>query len=168
MKLWILRHGEAEPRKTTDAARELTKHGRKEAHAAGECLAKHASSKLVVLASPYIRAQQTAEAVLHELATLHESKSHKIPLITVDWCTPDDDPVRALDHLALREETELLLVSHMPLVSALAGLLVYGDMRAGPPMHTASLVELDMPLVAAGMAQVVSLRHPLEFRKSHF
>ena len=162
MKLWILRHGEAEPRKTTDAARELTKHGRKEAHAAGECLAKHASAKLVVLASPYMRAQQTAEAVLHEL------KSHKIPLRTVDWCTPDDDPVKALDHLAQREETELLLVSHMPLVSALTGLLVYGDMRAGPPMHTASLVELDMPLVAAGMAQVISLRHPPEFKKAHF
>lgn len=168
MKLWILRHGEAEPRKTTDAARELTRHGRKEAHAAGEYLARHAGAKLVVLASPYVRAQQTAAAVLHELAGLHELKPHKIPLHTVDWCTPDDDPAKALDHLALREEAELLLVSHMPLVSALTSLLVSGDLRAGPPMHTASLVELDMPLVAAGMAQVLSLRHPPEFKKAHF
>ncbi len=161
MKLWILRHGEAEPRKTTDAARELTKRGRKEARAAGECLAKHVSSKLVILASPYVRAQQTAEAVLHEL------KSHKVPLITVDWCTPDDDPLKAIDHLALRDEAELLLVSHMPLVSALTGLLVHGDMRAGPPMHTASLVELEMPMTAVGTAQLLSLRHPPEFKKAH-
>jgi phosphohistidine phosphatase len=162
MKLWILRHGEAEPRKTTDAERELTHHGRKEAHAAGTCLARHAGPALVVLASPYRRAQQTAQAVLHELGPRAE------PLITVDWCTPGDDPVRALDQLALRGEGELLLVSHMPLVSALAGLLVHGDLRAGPPMHTASLVELDAPLIAAGCAQLLSLRHPPAFKKAHY
>jgi phosphohistidine phosphatase len=157
MKLWILRHGEAEPRKTTDAARALTAHGVAEALAAGRCLARFAGADLIALASPYTRAQQTAAAVL-------QSVKMKAPLITVDWCTPDDDPVRALDQLALRGEDELLLVSHMPLVSALAGLLVHGDLRAGPPMHTASLAELDVPLVAPGCARLLSLRHPPEFR----
>ncbi|MET0379468.1 MAG: phosphohistidine phosphatase SixA [Spongiibacteraceae bacterium] len=161
MKLWILRHGEAEPRKTTDPERALTKHGHKEAQAAGHCLAKHAGAGLVVLASPYRRAQQTAEAVLQEL------RRSATDLQTVPWCTPDEDPVAALDHLAFREETELLVVSHMPFVSALAGLLVEGDWRAGPPMHTASLIELDVPIVAARMAQLLSLRHPPEFKKAH-
>jgi phosphohistidine phosphatase len=160
MKLWILRHGEAEPRKTTDAARALTAHGVEEALAAGKCLARFAGADLVVLASPYVRAQQTAAAVLRSVKA-------KAPLITVDWCTPDDDPVKALEQLALRSEGELLLVSHMPLVSALTGLLVHGDLRAGPPMHTASLAELDVPQIAAGCAQLLSLRHPPEFKKTH-
>lgn len=158
MKLWILRHGEAEHRKTTDPERALTNHGHKEALAAGHCLAKYAGAGLVVLASPYLRAQQTAEAVLQELGRPHTS------LQTVSWCTPDDDPAAALDHLMAREEAELLVVSHMPLVSALAGLLVEGDACGGPPMHTASLVELDVPVVAAGVARLLSLRHPPEFR----
>lgn len=154
MKLWILRHGEAEPRKTSDPERELTEAGHKEAHAAGLSIAQYAGAELVVLASPYRRAQQTAEAVLHEL------KRPATELQTVAWCTPEDDPVAALNHLALREETELLLVSHMPFVSALAGLLVEGDTCEGPPMRTASLVELDVPSVAAGAAQLLSVRHP--------
>lgn len=161
MKLWILRHGEAELRKTTDHERELTQQGRKEAQAAGQSLAKHAGAGLVVLASPYRRAQQTAEAVLQEL------RRPVTALQTVPWCTPDDDPVAALDHLALHQETELLLVSHMPFVSALAGLLAEGNVYAGPPMHTASLVELEVSMVAAGIAQMLSLRHPPEFAKVH-
>lgn len=161
MKLWILRHGEAEHRKTSDPERALTEEGHKEAHAAGHSVAKHAGAGLVVLASPYRRAQQTAEAVLQEL------NRPVTTLQTVSWCTPEDDPIAALNHLALREETELLLVSHMPFVSALAGLLVEGDLCAGPPMRTASLVELDVPIVAAGAAQLLSLRHPPEFKKGY-
>ena len=173
MKLWILRHGEAEPRKTTDAERALTAHGRKEAQGAGRSLAKHVGSSLTILVSPYLRAQQTAQVVLHELKAAghnkslpHGLKADEIALITVDWCTPEDDPVVALDHLAFRDEAEILLVSHMPMVSALTGLLVDGEMRAGPPLHTASLVELDIPMVAAGMANLLSLRHPPEFKRS--
>ena len=30
MRLWLLRHGEAEPRAATDAERALTRHGRKD------------------------------------------------------------------------------------------------------------------------------------------
>ncbi|MGH8353342.1 MAG: histidine phosphatase family protein, partial [Pseudomonas sp.] len=58
MRLWLLRHGEAEPQARSDAERALTKHGRKEVlkaagHLAGRPLA-------AILASPYVRAQQTA------------------------------------------------------------------------------------------------------------
>lgn len=163
MKLWILRHGEAESRKTTDAARALTERGRKEAQGAGQCLAKHAGPNLLVLLSPYVRAQQTAHAVLHELKARPHQEAQSIALLTVDWCTPDDNPQLALEQLARHQESELLLVSHMPLVSALTGLLVEGDMRAGPPLHTASLVELEMPFIAAGTAHLLSLRHPPHF-----
>jgi len=155
MKLWILRHGEAEPRKTTDAERALTARGRSDAEAAGRFLHKHIKPSLLIAASPYLRAQQTALAAQQALPGTE--------LVTFDWCTPDDDPAQAVDHLAFRSESELLLVSHQPFVSAQIGLLKDGDMRSGPPMHTDSLVELDVPMVAPGQARLLSLRHAPEF-----
>lgn len=155
MKLWILRHGEAEPRKTTDPERALTVRGRSDAAAAGRFLQHHASASVVVAASPYVRAQQTAQAAQESLPGTN--------LVTVDWCTPDDDPGAAIEQLALRGEEELLLVSHQPFVSSLAGLLLHGSANAGPPMHTASLLELDLPWIAAGQARLLSLRHAPDF-----
>ncbi len=56
MKLWVLRHGQAEPQRSSDAERNLTAHGRQEvlhsaAHLIGQPLA-------AIYASPYVRAQQ--------------------------------------------------------------------------------------------------------------
>jgi phosphohistidine phosphatase len=155
MKLWILRHGEAEPRKTTDAERALTARGRSDAAAAGRFLQQHTKPALVIAASPYLRAQQTALAAQESLPGTE--------LITVEWCTPDDDPLLAIDYLAFRSDAELLLVSHQPFVSELVGLLLDGNTRLGPPMHTASLVELDVPIMALGQASLLSLRHAPEF-----
>jgi phosphohistidine phosphatase len=58
VKLWILRHGEAEGHARTDAERNLTEHGRGEvlrsaAHLIGQPIT-------AIVASPYVRAQQTA------------------------------------------------------------------------------------------------------------
>ena len=68
--------------------------------------------------------------------------------------------LRELDNL---RADALLLVSHQPLVSALCGLLVSGDYRAGPAMHTASLAELELDMIGAGCARLVSLRHAPDY-----
>ena len=65
MKLWVLRHGQAESHAPTDAQRNLTAHGREEvlgsaAHLIGQSIA-------AILASPYVRAQQTAQLVREAL-----------------------------------------------------------------------------------------------------
>jgi len=149
MRLWILRHGEAERHTQRDAERELTVRGEADARAAGEYLATVVSPALRVLASPYRRAQQTAQAVLLALPNKQ--------LATVNWLTPDDDPIAVVAELAKLSATEVLLVSHQPLVSALAGLLVDGDYRAGPPLGTASLAELELSMVAPGCARLSAL-----------
>lgn len=74
MKLWVLRHGEAEPRANSDAERRLTAHGREQvvrsaAHLLGQPLQ-------AIIASPYVRAQQTA-ALVHE--TLGFAKPLRTP-----------------------------------------------------------------------------------------
>lgn len=151
MKLWLLRHGEAEPHARTDAERELTRRGRREVR---QMTAHLASRPLqTILCSPYIRARQTAELLEALLDGTPE-------LVVVDWLTPDSDPRQALDWLAERSEKELLLVSHQPFIGALAGLLIHGHLQDPVPMKTASLAELDGELPLAGTMYLRALHHP--------
>ena len=65
MKIFIMRHGEAEVMAKTDKARRLTEYGKKQAFAQGLWLAKQLNSTALerVLVSPYQRAQETFEQV---------------------------------------------------------------------------------------------------------
>ena len=151
MKLWILRHGEAEAHARSDDQRNLTEHGRKQvlrsaAHLIGQPLD-------AIVASPYVRAQQTAELV-------HQALGLTKPVVSVPWLTPDSDPdqaIAALDALGLEH---VLLVSHQPLVSTLLGLLVHGSRQSGEPMGTASLAELQGAAPLCGLMKLDRLRHP--------
>ncbi|MEE1920589.1 phosphohistidine phosphatase SixA [Pseudomonas sp. 148P] len=150
MKVWVLRHGEAEPQARSDAQRNLTDHGRKQvlrsaAHLLGQPLD-------AILASPYVRAQQTAGLV-------HDALGFAEPLRTVSWLTPDSDPDRVVAELDALGLEHVLLVSHQPLVSSLLGLLGHGSRHAGEPMSTASLAELQGDAPLAGLMTLLSLRH---------
>ncbi|MBA1231616.1 phosphohistidine phosphatase SixA [Pseudomonas viridiflava] len=150
MKVWILRHGEAQSRARSDAERELTAHGREEVlksavHLIGKPLQK-------ILASPYVRAQQTA-GLVHRFLGFSEE------IITVSWLTPDSDPRQVLDHLEALGANEVLLVSHQPLVGALIGLLTHGSYQDAEPMSTASLAELEGEHVLAAGMKLNSVRH---------
>jgi phosphohistidine phosphatase len=59
--LWLLRHGEAEPRGTRpDSRRALTERGARQARAAGAALARRRIRLNAVLTSPRVRARDTA------------------------------------------------------------------------------------------------------------
>nr|WP_322939701.1 phosphohistidine phosphatase SixA [Pseudomonas sp. s4] len=151
MRLWLLRHGQAEPQAASDAARELTAHGRQEVQqAAAQLLGRPLTA---IMASPYVRAQQTAELVRLELGFSGSVQ-------TVSWLTPDSDPRDALKYLDEREHAEVLLVSHQPLIGALGGLLVHGHRQEPLPMRTASLAELEGDIPAAGLMELLALIHP--------
>lgn len=150
MRLWLLRHGEAEPRARTDAERELTRHGRKEVlHSAAQLAGRPLGA---ILASPYVRAQQTAELV-------RDALGFDAPVGTAPWATPDSDPREALNYLAERAEQDILLVTHNPFVSELAGLLIHGHRQEPVPMSTASLVELEGDLLIPGLMSLRALHH---------
>ncbi|HWD32096.1 MAG TPA: phosphohistidine phosphatase SixA [Pseudomonas sp.] len=149
MKLWVLRHGEAEPRANSDSERRLTAHGREQVlRSAANLLGQDLQA---ILASPYVRAQQTA-------ALVHEALGFIKPVQTVTWLMPDTDPqmvIAELDKLGLEN---VLLVSHQPLVSCLVGMLEQGH-RQGPSMSTASLAELEGDWPLAGLMTLRSLSH---------
>ncbi|ROL63020.1 phosphohistidine phosphatase SixA [Pseudomonas vranovensis] len=151
MKLWVLRHGEAEPRANTDAERRLTGHGREQVlRSAAQLLGQPLQ---VILASPYVRAQQTA-------ALVHEALGFGKPVQTVPWLTPDSDPQTVIDELDRLGIEQVLVVSHQPLVGNLVSLLAHGSRQHPAPMSTASLAELEGEWPLAGLMTLQRIVQP--------
>jgi phosphohistidine phosphatase len=149
VKLWILRHGEAEAHAPSDAERNLTEHGRGEvlrsaAHLMGQPIS-------AIIASPYVRAQQTAQLVRDALGFVPDIR-------TAPWLTPDGNPLRVLEKLDT--DDNVLLVSHQPLVGNLISFLQHGHQRQPEPMHTASLAELEGDFPLAGLMSLVGVKNP--------
>jgi len=155
MRLWILRHGQAEPHAAIDADRSLTPAGQAEVRAMGGLLARQPLD--AILASPYVRAQQTAALVRSELGFAQD-------VGTAPWLTPDDNPSEVVRFLSERSDRHLLLVSHQPLVSQLISLLVEGNRAAHYPMPTAALACIDLDFVAAGLGTLVVLSVPADLQ----
>lgn len=150
MKLWLLRHGEAEPYQPHDAERQLTELGRQQVLQAAEFLCDIQFDR--VLSSPYIRARQTADLLC---ATLQHTGVIEI----VPWLTPEDDVrevVRKLDGYPVEH---LLIVAHQPLLGNLASWLTDADRQHSLPMDTASVACLEGDFVGAGTMQLRSLQH---------
>lgn len=151
MRLWLLRHGEAFPQAPTDAERPLTPQGRQEVlHSAVQLEGRPIAA---ILASPYLRAQQSAELV-------RQAIGFRGAIGTVPWLTPDSDPREVIGFLDEREDAEILLVAHNPLLGDLGGLLIHGHRQQPLPMRTASLAELEGDFAAAGLMNLLALVHP--------
>ncbi|PQZ91725.1 MULTISPECIES: phosphohistidine phosphatase SixA [Pseudomonas] len=149
MKVWILRHGEAEGHARTDAERNLTEHGRGEVlRSAAHLIGKPISA---ILASPYVRAQQTAGLV-------RDALGFEPQIRTLPWLTPEGNPQQVLEQLDT--DDNVLLVSHQPLVGSLISFLQHGHQRQPQPMHTASLAELEGDFPLAGLMSLVSVKNP--------
>jgi phosphohistidine phosphatase len=132
----------------TDAERNLTEHGRAEAlRSAAHLIGQPIDA---IFASPYVRAQQTAQLV-------REALGFEPDIRTVPWLTPEGNPQQVLEKLDADEN--VLLVSHQPLVGNLIGFLQHGHQRQPQPMYTASLAELEESS-PAGLMSLVSVKNP--------
>lgn len=150
MKLWVLRHGEAEPYGSRpDSERELTAHGRKEVLSSAARLMGQPLT--AIYASPYLRAQQTAQLVREALGFEPEIR-------TVEWLTPEVDPDRVAEQLV--SVSNVLLVSHNPLVGNLLSYLQNGAGYPPEKVSTAGLAELEHSELLIGSMTLNSLEHP--------
>ena len=150
MKLWVLRHGEAVPYGSCpDSERELTEHGREEAlRSAAQLIGQPITA---IYASPYLRAQQTAQIVREALGFEPEIR-------TVEWLTPEVDPDKVTDQLV--SVSNALLVSHNPLVGNLLSYLQHGAGYPSEKVGTAGLAELESAELLIGSMTLNSLKHP--------
>jgi len=150
VKLWILRHGEAEPRANTDAERRLTAHGREQVlHSAARLLGQPLQA---IYASPFVRAQQTATLV-------HDTLGFAESVRTVPWLTPESNVQQVIGQLERLGLEHVLLVSHQPLVGSLVGMLEHGHAQQPAPLGTASLAELEGDWPLAGLMTLRTLHH---------
>jgi len=150
MKLWVLRHGEAEPYGSRpDSERQLTAHGRKEVLSSAARLMGQPLT--AIYASPYLRAQQTAQLVREALGFEPEIR-------TVEWLTPEVDPDRVAEQLV--SVSNVLLVSHNPLVGHLLSYLQHGAGYPPEKVSTAGLAELEHSELLIGSMTLNSLKHP--------
>jgi phosphohistidine phosphatase len=141
MKIYIMRHGEAEMFANSDAERNLTPRGEQASVAvAQKCVSMGIEHFDQVLVSPYVRAQQTWQQISQCFQAKHLDNSDDI--------TPYGDALDVAQFLyALAESKTLdsiLLVSHLPLVGYLTAELAQG---ISPPMFPTSglaCVEVDV------------------------
>ncbi|MDG6294817.1 phosphohistidine phosphatase SixA [Glaesserella parasuis] len=123
MNIWIMRHGEAGFNAPTDAQRNLTEQGKLMAYQQGQWLAKRLENQQIkldkVIISPYLRTQQTAQAVEQGMQAVNTMQSFANLAETWEEITPDGNPDTVIDYLEfLREEgaKHVLIISHLPLV----------------------------------------------------
>lgn len=126
-----------------DPERQLTADGRHQAKAAGQWLVAQFPRKARLIASPYLRTQETAAIIAAETGLQVETWSS---------ITPDADIGFLLDKLAGISE-DLILVSHLPLVGHLAAMLVDGR-KYDQPWSPAECWLLEGEVLAAGCMSV--------------
>lgn len=125
MNLILLRHGKAptlaEAKVARDADRPLSDVGRRQAKKAGEALAELDCRPTLILASPLLRARETAEQSLKGLRGESRLKIFE-PLGS------GADPRELLAALAPHAgEKTLMLVGHEPDLGAFASLVLFGS-----------------------------------------
>jgi len=152
MKLFVLRHGEAQPVATSDADRELTEFGESQVNMAADFFSKQNLEIDRIICSPYRRAKQTAVLFKDAAAlTCEITENSNI--------TPDIPISRAIKSVDQNFNGNLLMVSHQPLVSSLITYLVWGETTPRVGMDTASLACLELEFVQANMAELDWIQH---------
>jgi phosphohistidine phosphatase len=147
MIVYFLRHADAEPDAARDFDRKLTPKGLEQAEKAGKFLVRYGLIPSLILASPVIRARQTAKIVSQRLgdAELVESR----------WLACGMSPESCLRELAVYEHQEsLMLVGHEPDFSETIAALVGLPDPNGLNIRKASLTAIDLPTLAPGAGQL--------------
>jgi phosphohistidine phosphatase len=133
MNLYLLRHGEAEPRQYDDPTRSLTELGTRDVKSVARQFATRGITLDLCLHSPYLRTTQTASTFLAEL-------NCKVNARAESMLTPDHRALPVLQTLRALTEQNVLLVTHNPLVSEMLAVLTDTDLQS---MHIVGTSELN-------------------------
>lgn len=157
MKLYLLRHGDAQPVASSDAERALTEFGENQARRIGSYFLVKGGQVDHFICSPYKRAKQTA-AIFKEVSGI------TCGIIESPNITPDVPLSRAMKELDAYFDGNVIMVSHQPLVSSLITYLVWGETTPRIGMDTASLACLETDVIQPGVADLVWVQHANEIR----
>jgi phosphohistidine phosphatase len=142
MKLYLLRHAEAEPHAgaTSDEARQLTERGKDRIAQAARGLRRLGVEFDALLSSPLTRALQTAEIVAAEY-------NNSPPVQTMLELATGVAPAKVVAAFAsMGDHREVMVVGHEPQLSAVASLLLTGSSeRVSMQLKKGSCVALELP-----------------------
>ena len=150
MKLYLIRHGEAAVGAADDMSRHLTALGESQALAAATWLAKTIDGPVSLWASPYLRTQQTALPI---------AKALDIDIIARSCLQPEMSAEKVVDDLC-REQNNIVLVTHLPLVGRLASLLIEG-VALDKSWFPAEIWQLEGDVFAAGCLTNTGVWYPV-------
>lgn len=151
MRLLLMRHAEAVPGRDDDPLRPLTEAGCNALSHPGQAVLVALSEVSELLASPWLRAQQTA--ALMRSRTAAQTVQH------TDLLLPSADPEAVLERLESVEADVLLLVAHQPLVGKLAALLCDGFHALPWAFSPADMAVIDLDWPAAGLGYLRGWHH---------
>lgn len=148
MNLYLLRHGEAEPRQYDDPQRALTAKGRQEVQQVAQQFAARGIGLDACYFSPYLRTSQTCALFLAEAGLAQKAES-------LELLTPEHRAIEVLSQLQQLAANNVLLVTHNPLVSELMAVLTDTALSDMHIFATAELNALACETVSRGGASVL-------------
>lgn len=154
MRVFVMRHGEAQSVAPSDSARQLTAKGKEQAYKQAKWLQSLNHSLDKVLVSPYIRAQQTFEQL-----DLAYEKQLQNKQETWNTLTPYGDASLVADYLRVlyQEGTQnLLIISHLPLVGEIVTELC--SKKSPANFYPATIVEIEIDEKLSG--KVGKVKYP--------
>jgi len=137
MHLYLLRHGDAVAAAPDDARRALSPLGEGQARTAGAFLNRFGIVPELILASPLVRAEQTARLAAGELRSGGR-------FLTSEHLTPTSDPRNLLRELETLAAGTVLCVGHEPHLSTTISLLIAGSRNARVVMEKACLAAIEV------------------------
>ncbi|MDN3649049.1 histidine phosphatase family protein [Reinekea marina] len=143
MKLYLMRHGEAEPYQQNDSGRALTSTGRGSVASKARLI----PAVDVMYVSPYLRALQSADILVDQGVSV----KHRI---VDDRVTPDCNLEPIIDELLRPDEPVQLIVAHNPLLSRLTRHLA-GEEARGVNLATAQVACLEADEFLPGCATLL-------------
>lgn len=147
MIIYFLRHADAEPDAARDFDRRLTTKGLEQAEKAGKFLVRYGLIPGLILASPVLRARQTAKIVSQRLGDAD--------LVEERWLACGMTPESCLRELApYATHDSVLLVGHEPDFSETIAALIGLPQPENIHIRKASLTAVDLPALVAGAGQL--------------
>jgi phosphohistidine phosphatase len=142
-----MRHGEAEAATGPDANRRLTLAGKQEVIRSAKKII-HRAGDLQIVASPYIRAQQTARLVRDSLGV-------QSGIDTWAEVSPGGNCSLVSDKLAALMPQGIMLVTHQPFISRLIYYLTGKEI----PMATAMVACINIEVIVQASGEVEWVEH---------
>lgn len=143
-----MRHADAVFRSPEgDAARQLSQRGKEELQSLKHQMVERLCDLKTVIVSPYVRAQQTAHFLIEAWQEENNQKPNcnALNLLTASYLTPSNSAMNVIQTLSkINVANDVLIVSHQPLIGALTGLLLDGDVASPRLFHTAHIYALDI------------------------